>query len=297
MKISVVGSINMDISATVSHLPKKGETLLGNELHIIPGGKGANQAVALGKIGANVSLFGCIGNDEFGRMAISNLQENRIDTSHIKIIPNVSTGVALITVGDNDNSIVVVPGANFSVDKHYIDSIKVELLKSDFVILQLEIPIETVQYVVDICNHAGIKVLLNPAPAQKLADDLISKLDYITPNEHEAEIVFGISSTLQQLMQLYPEKLVVTLGSAGVSTALMNGELLNVPAVPSKVVDTTGAGDTFNGSFAFAISNHQTINEALLFANAAAGLSTEKFGAQGGMPTYDEIIDRLSIFQ
>lgn len=124
MKTSVIGSINIDITATASRLPAKDETILGNEFHIIPGGKGANQAVALGKLGANVSMFGCIGNDEFGRMALGNLQNSGVDTEQIQIVPNQATGVALITVGENDNSIVVVPGANFNVDKHFIDSVK-----------------------------------------------------------------------------------------------------------------------------------------------------------------------------
>lgn len=293
MKIAVVGSINIDIVASAPHIPKKGETIMGTDLNFIPGGKGANQAVALGQLGADVTMFACIGDDDFGRLALANLQERSVNTSVIKIIPNQVTGVALITVGDNDNSIVVVPGANDKVDISYIDSIKQELLQSDIVVLQLEIPLKTVEYVVKLCKEAHITVLLNPAPAQVLPESLIEAVDFLTPNEHESAILFNETGEYFNLLRQYPEKLIITLGSAGVCTALKSGEILTVSALPATVVDTTGAGDTFNGAFAYAIASQMMIHDALTFANAAASLSIEKFGAQGGMPTLEQVLFSL----
>jgi ribokinase len=293
MKIAVVGSLNIDMTVTAPKIPTKGETILGHELHFIPGGKGANQAVALGRLGADVTMFGCVGDDAFGSQLITNLQAQNVKTGPIKVIPGVSTGVALITVGDNDNTIVVVPGANGTVDCAYIDAVKAELLAASLVILQLEIPLATVSYVIDLCAAAGIAIILNPAPAQPLPADLIAKLSYITPNEHEASIVFGFSGDHRDLLRRYPNQLIITQGSAGVSMADADGTIHTVPASPAKVVDTTGAGDTFNGAFAFALANKKPVLEALRFANIAAGLSTEKFGAQGGMPTLAEVNAKL----
>jgi len=293
MKIAVVGSLNIDMTVTAPRIPAKGETILGHALHFIPGGKGANQAVALGRLGADVTMYGCVGDDDFGRQVVANLEAQSVDAKPVKVLPNQTTGIALITVGDNDNSIVVVPGANWAVDKDYIDSVKVDLMKADLVILQLEIPLATVAYVIDLCDQANIDVILNPAPAQRLPEDLIAKVRYITPNEHEAAIVFESSEDYKQLLSRYPDQLIITQGSAGVSIADTEGNIHTIPASPAKVVDTTGAGDTFNGAFAFALANQQPVLEALKFANTAAGLSTEKFGAQGGMPTLDQVKAKL----
>lgn len=292
MKIAVVGSLNIDMVVTAPRIPAKGETLIGLALHFIPGGKGANQAVTLGRLGADVTMFGCVGDDDFGRQVVANLAAQSVQVSPVKFLPGQTTGVAMITVGDNDNSIVVVPGANHAVDRAYIDSIKDELLAAGLVILQLEIPLDTVAYVVDVCNAAGIDLILNPAPAQKLPADLITKVRFLTPNEHEAAIVFGYDGDYRDLLQQHPGKLIITQGSGGVSIADNAGQVHNIPASPAKVVDTTGAGDTFNGAFAFALSAGYAIHDALRFANVAAGLSTEKFGAQGGMPTLAEVLSK-----
>jgi len=294
MKIAVVGSLNMDMVVTAPRIPLKGETITGQALHFVPGGKGANQAVALGRLGADVSMFGCVGEDDFGRQLIHTLAANGVKADQVRTLQGQITGVAMITVGDGDNSIVVVPGANGLVDRTYIESIQDELLQSQMVILQLEIPLDTAVYVIDLCHRAGIAVLLNPAPAQELSPDLIEKLTFITPNEHEAAIVFADQGDYRELLRRYPEKLIITQGSAGASFASQNGEVHQIPASPATVVDTTGAGDTFNAALAYAWSQAMTLGTALVFANCAAGLSTEKFGAQGGMPTLAEVTARLS---
>ena len=293
MKTAVVGSINMDMTVTAERIPLKGETLKGDELHYIPGGKGANQAVAMAKLGAEVELFGCVGDDEAGQKLIKNMQEAGVSTGHIRIVKDVPTGIALITVGENDNTIIVVAGANNCVDRAYVDSIKEELFQCDIVLLQHEIPQETVEYVVDICTGQGIKVVLNPAPARPVKQGILEKVTYLTPNEHEAAILFGNECSTEDLLKKYPEKLVITLGSKGVITCRKTGEILLVPARKADVVDTTGAGDTLNGAFTVEIAKGRDIESALKLANTAASLSTEKFGAQGGMPTLEEVIKEM----
>lgn len=278
----------MDMTVTAERIPQKGETLTGQDLHYIPGGKGANQAVAMARLGAEVEMFGCVGNDGNGMALLKNLKDEGIKTEHIQVLDDVPTGIALITVGDNDNTIVIVAGANGRVDIAYVDRIKEELKQSDMVVLQHEIPIETVEYVVNYCYQNGISVVLNPAPAAPLKKETIEKITYLTPNEHEAKILFGEIET-EKLLKKYPEKLFITLGSKGVTTCLKSGEILMVSARKSKVVDTTGAGDTLNGAFAVKIAEGADIAEALRFANTAAGLSIEKFGAQGGMPTKEAV--------
>ena len=289
MKIAVIGSINMDQTVLAERIPLKGETLKGSDLQYIPGGKGANQAVAMARLGAKVAMFGCVGNDDNGKKLVANLKKEGVDTEGIRIVEGIPTGLAIITVGENDNTIIVVAGANGLVDKDYVDSIKGELFKYDMVVLQHEIPLETVHYIVKLCYEMGIQTVLNPAPAEAVPNDIIDKVTYLTPNEHEAGLIFGKDKSIEELLKEYPEKLLITMGSKGVTTCLKNGKILTVPSRKSKVVDTTGAGDTLNGAFAVKISENAQMQEALIFANTAAGLSTEKMGAQGGMPTLKEV--------
>lgn len=295
MKLAVVGSINMDMTVTAPRIPLKGETLMGESIRYIPGGKGANQAVAMAKLGAEVEMFGCVGADSNGEKMLQNFKEVGVKTNHIQVLKDVPTGIAMITVGDNDNTIVVVPGANGKVNKAYIDSVKSELESFDMVILQHEIPLDTVHYVVEICHEKGIKVVLNPAPAAEVPMEIIEKVTYVTPNEHEAVLIFGDKLTTEELLKKYPEKLVITQGARGVSTCLANGEVLTVPARRAQVADTTGAGDTLNGAFSVQIATGKDMESALIYANTAASLSTEKFGAQTGMPTAEEVEKELKL--
>lgn len=289
MKLAVVGSINVDMTVTAERIPLKGETLRGDSIRYIPGGKGANQAVAMAKLGAEVEMFGCVGDDENGQRMLNNLKQVGVKTEHIKVVEKEPTGIAMITVGDNDNTIVVVPGANARVDKAYVDEVKEYLSACDMIVLQHEIPLETVHYVVEFCAEHQIPVVLNPAPAAAVPMEIIEKVTYLTPNEHEAVLIFGDQMSTEEILKKYPEKLIITQGSRGVSTCLKSGEILTVPARPAKVADTTGAGDTLNGAFSVQRAAGADMEQALIYANTAASLSTEKFGAQSGMPTAEEV--------
>ncbi len=293
MKLAVVGSINTDMTVDAERIPLKGETLRGDNIQYIPGGKGANQAVAMARLGVDVEMFGCVGNDANGEMMIKNLRQNQVETEHIKILDGIHTGIALITIGENDNTIIVVPGANKEVNLLYFEEIKKYLESFDMVVLQQEIPLETVYAVIEFCYEKSIPVILNPAPASNVPMDVINKLTFLTPNEHEAIRIFGEKLSTDQLLRKYPEKLVITQGEKGVSVCLKNGEVVTIPARKTKVVDTTGAGDTLNGAFAVRMAFGDNLTDALKYANVAASLSTEKFGAQGGMPSHNEVIKEL----
>jgi ribokinase len=295
MKLAVVGSMNMDMTVTAERIPSKGETLLGNSIRYIPGGKGANQAVAMARLGAEVEMFGCVGDDENGRRLVRNLEKEGIKTGNISVLKDTPTGIAMITVGENDNTIIVVPGANGKVDRDYAERIKEKLEAYDMVIMQQEIPLDTVHHIVNFCSEKGIPVVLNPAPAAVVPMEIIEKVTYLTPNEHEAALIFGDGASTEELLKKYPDKLVITQGSKGVSAALPSGEIVNIPARQAKVVDTTGAGDTLNGAFCVKAAEGAGLKEALVYANTAAGLSTEKFGAQGGMPYAKEVEKELGI--
>jgi len=293
MKIAVVGSLNMDMTVTSPRIPHKGETILGGTLSFFPGGKGANQAYALGRLGAQVAMYGCFGQDDFGSQLTDNLARAGVDARWVMRLPDVKTGVALITIAENDNTIVVVPGANAQVSLDYIDSVADQLRQSDLVMMQLEIPLDTVAYVTDLCAKAGVPVLLNPAPARPLPPHLLEQVRYLTPNEHEAALLFHHQGPLDDLLITWRGKLVVTLGENGSAMADEDGRIICTPASPAQVVDTTGAGDTFNAALALALIRGDEPETALRFANAAAALSTEKMGAQAGMPTLDEVRKRM----
>jgi ribokinase len=293
-RISAVGSINMDLVVMSDAMPKKGETVFGKDFRIIPGGKGANQAVAIAKIGGHVDMLGCVGEDSFGELALSNLRANGVFLDHVKPVSDVPTGVALINVSENDNTIIVVAGANNSVDTDYIDSVRDTILGSDIVLLQHEIPFETVEYVIRLCWKSGVPVVLNPAPAMPVSEELIGMVKYITPNEHEINTVMRSDEDHDKLLARYPGKLIMTLGKNGV--AYHNGvSKVRVPAIDAKVQDTTGAGDTFCGAFVKAISEGAELEEAIVFGQYASGLSVEKIGAQSGMPTLSEIKKRMEM--
>ncbi|TPV40130.1 ribokinase [Bacillus dicomae] len=287
--IAVVGSISMDLVAVSKKRPKAGETVIGEAFHTIPGGKGANQAVAAARLGANVAMVGAVGNDNYGTVVRQNLENEHVFIDYVVPVTDTATGIAHIVLAEEDNSIVVVQGANALVNESVVDRSKDLLIKADMVVLQLEIPLETVKYVLAICEEHKIPVMLNPAPAQALSEDVLEKATYITPNEHECRIVLDdFTSPIEDLLAKYPNKLLMTEGSNGVR--FHNGtEIVHVPSIAVDVVDTTGAGDTFNGALAVALSEGETLQKAIRFANIAGGLSVTKLGAQGGMPTRDKV--------
>ncbi|MFK4414986.1 MULTISPECIES: ribokinase [Bacillus] len=287
--IAVVGSISMDLVAVSKKRPKAGETVIGEAFHTIPGGKGANQAVAAARLGANVAMVGAVGDDNYGAVVKKNLENERVFIDYVVPVTDTATGIAHIVLAEEDNSIVVVQGANALVNEPVVDRSKDLLIKADMVVLQLEIPLETVEYVLAICEEHNIPVMLNPAPAQVLSEDILEKATYITPNEHECRIVLDdFTSPIEDLLAKYPNKLLMTEGSNGVR--FHNGtEIVHVPSIAVDVVDTTGAGDTFNGALAVALSEGETLQKAIRFANIAGGLSVTRLGAQGGMPTRDRV--------
>jgi len=260
----------------------------------VPSGEGANQAVAAARLGGNVTMFGCVGDDSFGTQLIGNLRANGVNADHVGVIGGGSSGIAMIVVAENDNAITVVPGANGCVTPDYVDSVWDEIAKADLVLLQNEIPMETVRYAALRLHAAGKTVIYNPAPAAPADAALLDAVDYFTPNEHEARIVLGDAETpVEALIERWGGRLIVTLGAKGVGCCGDDGAFLRIPAIRTKVVDTTGAGDTMNGAFAFALAEGMGYAEALRFSNAAAGLATEKAGAQAGMPTRQEVERRL----
>ncbi|KOP68241.1 ribokinase [Bacillus sp. FJAT-18019] len=281
-KITVLGSINMDLVTITSQVPKRGETLFGEHFQMNPGGKGANQAVAAAKLGAQVQLLGCVGNDRFGEDIVAHLQEQGVDVSNVEPVTDV-TATATIIVSDQDNSIIVVPGANNYVTASFVESKRDVIAASDILVLQLEIPLEGVQKAVQIAKENGVKVILNPAPIQSLPSELLMDVDYFTPNEHEQELL-----RQDRAEEELDGKLIVTKGSQGVCI-YEDGEEVIIPAYKVDVVDTTGAGDSFNGGLAHALSKGLSLKDACKYGNAVAALSTTKLGAQTGMPTSAEV--------
>lgn len=285
--IVVIGSCNIDITVLAPKRPAAGETILGTGLNISPGGKGANQAVAAAKLGAQVTMVGCIGNDAYGQMIKDNLQHYKINTDYLITLDNENSGTAHITLAEGDNSIIVLSGANASVSKEVIDQAWDAIKKADLVMVQNEIPLPTIGYITEKCAKNGIKVLLNPAPAADLEAQWLTDATYITPNEHELASLYPANNT-DDIILANEGKIIVTLGSEGVAYA-QDGELRRMRSFKVTPVDTTGAGDTLNGAFATAIVNNKSIEEAVHYGNAAAALSILKLGAQEGMPTAEEV--------
>ncbi|MGE6667886.1 ribokinase [Paenibacillus xylanexedens] len=290
-KICVIGSSSMDLVVTSSRRPGAGETVLGDSFKTVPGGKGANQAVAAARLGAEVAMIGRVGDDAFGKDILENFRANAVNTQNVKPVTHLESGTAHIILAEGDNSIVVVEAANREVTPAYVDEAAEVIRDADIVLIQQEIPEETVVHVSALCAELGTPLLLNPAPARTLPQEVIDNAAYITPNEHEAEILFQGMSPAQALRQ-YPNKLFITEGSKGVRYFDGTDEIL-VPTYKVEAVDTTGAGDTFNAAFAVALAEGKALQESIRFANRAASLSVTKFGAQGGMPTRDEVEESL----
>ncbi|MGJ7918969.1 ribokinase [Neobacillus sp. LXY-4] len=290
-KITVIGSINMDLVTKTKQIPKVGETLLGDSFYTIPGGKGANQAVAAARLGSDVTLIGCVGDDSFGSDLTKHLSDQGIHIENMKPVTQQSTGIASITLSDGDNSIIVVPGANYAVTPDFVASHEEMIAGSDVLLLQLEIPLESVIKAAELANKHNVLTILNPAPIQALPKSLLKMVDYLTPNEHEQELLLASCDLSEQEEKEIREKCIVTKGSKGVSIYI-DGEVL-IPSYKVEVVDTTGAGDSFNGALAYSLSNGATLEESCKFANVVGAISVTKLGAQSGMPTLDEVEEFL----
>ncbi|MEV0181321.1 ribokinase [Streptomyces sp. NPDC050625] len=288
--IAVLGSLNMDLVAYVEKAPQLGETVTGREFRTIPGGKGANQAIAAARAGATVSMIGAVGNDVFGTRLRDTLEHSGVDTDDLRTMEG-SSGTAHIVVDDEGgNSIVVVPGANGTVD-HLSPGDEGVIASADALLLQLEIPMAAVLAGAEAARRHGVRTILTPAPARPLPDGLLAATDLLVPNEHEATALTGRPDPREAadvLLDQVPE-VVVTLGAVGCLYLTRGAEPLVVPAPKVTAVDSTGAGDTFVGALAVALGEERPIREALTWAAAAAAVSVQREGASASMPYRPEI--------
>jgi ribokinase len=301
-RIVVVGSSNTDLIVKTCRIPKPGETIIGGEFFMAAGGKGANQAVAAARADRNVVFIGRVGNDMFGKQAIEGFVREGINVDYVYKDKVAPSGIALIFVGaDGENSIAVASGANSRLTLADVQAAKDVISSAAILLMQLEIPMEIVQAAAEIASKAEVRVILNPAPAQPLSNNLLKYVSVLTPNETETELLIGIkikkesdmATAAKALLSKGVEAVLITLGAQGVYVATSKVREL-VPAFKVEAIDTTAAGDVFNGALAVALSENKTIIEAAKFANAAAALSVTKLGAQPSAPYRNEIEDLLS---
>ncbi|WP_328441144.1 ribokinase [Streptomyces sp. NBC_00444] len=288
--IAVLGSTNMDLVAYVEKAPQRGETVTGRAFRTIPGGKGANQAIAAARAGATVSMIGAVGNDGFGARLRSTLEHSGVDTDHLRTTEGPSGTAHIVVDDDGSNAIVVVPGANGTLD-HLTPGDEGLIASADALLLQLEIPLTAVLAGAEAARAHGVRTILTPAPAQPLPPELLAATDLLVPNEHEAATLTGIPdphAAAYVLLDQVPE-VVITLGASGSLYAARGQEPLTVPAPNVTAVDSTGAGDTFVGALAVALTETRPMRQALAWAAAAAALSVQRAGASASMPTRQEI--------
>ncbi len=297
-KLVILGSVNADHILNVAHFPLPGETISGNQFQMVFGGKGANQAVAAGRCGANISFLACLGNDDIGKKAKAQLITDNIDTNSIELIDDVATGVALIFVNQQgENVIGIHAGANGRLDTSYVQRYGNIIKEADALLMQLESPLDSVLKAAEIAKQENVQVILNPAPAQALPDELLSLVDIITPNETETEYLTGIKviddESAQQAADVLHHKgiktVLITLGSSGVWVSEKNSKGCIVPAFKVKAVDTIAAGDTFNGALITALLEGQSMMPAIKFAHAAAAIAVTRAGAQPSVPWRHEV--------
>lgn len=284
-RIVVVGSINMDLVTVVGRFPDPGETLLGERFFTTHGGKGANQAVAAARLGAKVVMVGAIGRDAFGDQLRENLQREGVALDHLHMLEDETSGTASIAIAAGENKIVVVPAANACVTPAHVEAARGAIERADAVLVQLEIPLDTVEATVRLCHRLGVPVILNPAPAQRLPADWLKRVSYLTPNQHELAEVLGAEpdDDFQTLMRRAPCPVVLTRGDEGAWFRDSDAAPHYQPGFAVDALDSTGAGDTFNA--ALAVFLMEGLPAAVRKACAAAALSVTKMGAQGGMPT------------
>lgn len=298
MSIAIFGSINMDLVVRAAHIPVPGETIIGSDFVTVPGGKGANQAVAVARLGGTALLVGAVGNDGFGTQLTASLTEYGVDVSHVQRLDGAS-GVALITVDDRgENSIVVASGANMRMQHAILDDVEQVLAQSTHALFQLEVPYELVLAGLQLAKRRGIFTILDPAPAptQPLAAEFYTYADIVTPNESETLQLTGIlpsddasaQAAAQRLHARGAQHVIIKRGAQGVLWSHA-GQSLQVPAVQVAVVDTVAAGDCYNGALACALARGERMPDALRYAAAAAAISVTRRGAQSAMPTHAEV--------
>ena len=297
-KILVIGSIGYDLVTFVEKMPSAGETIVGKKFIQNPGGKGDNQAVAAARAGGDTTFMGAIGDDVYGEILKKNLSDNNVKHK-LKTVKNMSCQIATILIEPNgENRIVIVPGANNCVDKKQIDDNEKLIEESDIIMFQLEIPIETVEYAIDICYKKKKIIILDPAPGRPLPENIVKKVTYLTPNETELSLISGMpTKTMEEtkkasekIMKMGAQNLLVTLGEKG--CLLCHGNKMDVyPTYPTKAIDTTAAGDCFAGVLATYLSKGMDIIGAIKYANLASSISVSRTGAVPSLPTHQEIED------
>lgn len=294
MKVFVVGSLNMDLTIRAPYAPKKGETVIGEGFFVTPGGKGANQAVACAKLGAKTLMVGCVGN-EFGNGLIESLKSCGADVRFVERRQEVSSGIAMIIVSEGDNRIIIDSGANAKVDNTLIDRALEVAEAGDYLVVQLEIGIDTVCYALNKAKEKGMITLLNPAPAATLPKSVFADCDYFMPNQSEAQFYTGIYPENEESAKRAAAKLresgvknvIITMGEQG-SVLIADNKYIKTNAVKANAVDTTAAGDTFVGAFVTRLAEGAKEEEAMRFANAAAAVTVTRRGAQTAIPTREE---------
>ncbi len=297
--VIVVGSINLDLVARAQHIPKPGETIIGSSFQTFHGGKGANQAVAAAKLGYPTYMVGNVGHDAFGPQLRHALSEAKVNTSAVTTVEG-SSGVALITIAaGGENNIVVVPGANGLLSPEQLEKATPVLEQAGFLLAQLEIPLETVEYLATFAEQHQIPLMLDPAPARDLPQSLLRRVEWLTPNESETEILLrravdgdedsAIFAAADELLELGPRNVLLKLGARGCLLAERDQDRQFIPAFLINAVDSTAAGDAFNAAFAVALLRGQSTLESARYACAVAGISVSRYGAQPSMPTATEV--------
>lgn len=295
-QVFVLGSLNADLVISTPKMPRAGETVMGSNFLVNPGGKGANQAVASARQGAKVTMIGAVGNDAYGNELIENLAVNQVNTDSVVIKENENTGVAIIVIASQDNRIIVDPGSNNSLTKKNVSEvIEKQARKNDFLVVQLEVPIETVKVAMSIAKNIGMVVVFNPAPMNREACSFFSLADYVILNEIEAEMITEIKvdqtkpeSVLKKCFDMGIKVPIITMGEHGLAY-LYKGQVIQVHSIEAEVVDTTAAGDAFVGALTAYLSKDIAFPDAIVRANVAAGLTVTKRGAQGSIPSFDEV--------
>ena len=296
-KILVVGSLHMDLTVKAETIPRIGETVLGKEFKMAPGGKGANQAVAAAKLGSEVTIVGRVGADFYGDRLIENAEHYGINTEFVVRDPETYTGIALIMVDKKGNNIIsVAQGADSRCATEDVDKAENTLRTSDVLLVQLEIPISVVEYAVRKASRYGVRTILNPAPAHKLSKRIMHDAFILTPNEREAELLSGLRITdidsarkaAKRIVEEGTRNVVLTIGKKGAILATRE-EIVHVPAPPVKAIDTTGAGDAFCAALAVSVSSGRNLKESVGFANWAGAYATTKVGAQEALPLLKEL--------
>ena len=303
-KICVIGSIGYDLTTYMYKFPKAGETIVGKKFIQNPGGKGDNQVIASARVGGDVTFIGAVGDDNYGELLKKNLEENKVKT-HMKIVPNISSQIATILIDESgENRIVIVPGANNFVDKKQIDDNFDIIKECDIILMQLEIPMETVEYVVDKFYELNKIIILNPAPGAELSDNIIKKCTYLTPNENEIGLITkmpydtidNIKSAAKCLFDKGAQNVLVTLGEKGAYLKNKNDDII-IPTLKVKALDTTGAGDCFNGVFAACLAMGKNAIEAIKYANVASSISVTRSGAVPSLPYKNEVDEKFKEYK